>query len=275
MAYENGTATDHRDLQAKIETFATANGWTAERSTYGASSDGELILSSTGSSGSDEIVAGFRSTTDAGVGYYNLALRGFRGFDGSAWGNLPEPSPEVYLVLDDATIAYWLMVNDDRILMVTKIGTTFETAYLGFIRAFSTDDEHAFPMLVGGATDVETRALTDTTGMESWWKIGVDLDEDVGHIYRPDGTWGELDDSIPWQHMQSNVRNGVGTEVLFPGMPYRFNPDGVYGEYDGVFWISGFAVNAEDTVTINSQDYLVVPDINRTGRNQFCAVELA
>ena len=272
MAYETGTASDHRDLQAKIETFASANGWTVERSTYGASIDGELILSSTGSSGSDEIVAGFRSTTDAGDPYFNLGLRGFRGFDGADWANLPEPSPEVYLVLDDATFTYWLMVNDDRILLQVKVGTTFETAYLGFIRSYSISDEHAFPMLVGGAADFESMSLSGTQNMQCWWNIEG---EDVSFIYTPDGTWREVQESIPWRSMSNGVRNGVGVEVLFPGMPYDSFPDGVFGEYDGVYWISGFGVNAEDIVTIGGQDYLAVQDVNRTGRNDFAALELA
>lgn len=48
----------------------------------------------------------------------------------------------------------------------------------------------------------------------------------------------------------------------------------LYGFLDGVYFISGFNNAAENTVSIASVDYLVVPNIWRTGFKDYMAVKL-
>jgi hypothetical protein len=48
----------------------------------------------------------------------------------------------------------------------------------------------------------------------------------------------------------------------------------VYGDLDGVFWVSGAANASENTFTISADNYIVFQDCFRTGNSDFCAVRL-
>gem|GEM_PF-7025377 len=52
------------------------------------------------------------------------------------------------------------------------------------------------------------------------------------------------------------------------------NAPGVYGILDGIFFIPGVGVSAEDTVTIGGDTYLILPNVYRTANQNFIALKL-
>jgi hypothetical protein len=48
----------------------------------------------------------------------------------------------------------------------------------------------------------------------------------------------------------------------------------IFGELDGCFYVSGFGVASEDTVTVSGVHHLIVQDVHRTAVNRFWALRL-
>jgi hypothetical protein len=66
---------------------------------------------------------------------------------------------------------------------------------------------------------------------------------------------------------------GATQSPVLPIILHDNTPE-VYGELDGVLATSGQAIASEDTLTVGADSYLVVQNVFRTGRNQYCAVKL-
>ncbi|ABM28097.1 hypothetical protein [Nitratidesulfovibrio vulgaris] len=160
MAYEIGTATDYKDLLAKLKTFVTTNAalvaagqqWTVMRHTAPASGDHELILRGPGLAGADQIYVGIK-TEAVSNGGRNWQLNGFTGYDSPASfeaqpGGLAANLPRLLLL--DAGMPYWFFANGRRIIVVARASTTYQIAYLGFIMPYGPPAGLPYPMFVGG-----------------------------------------------------------------------------------------------------------------------------
>lgn len=291
MAFEIDTASDYLDLLARIETFATANGWTSLRSTYDETTgtDGELILQGEGLSATDEIIVGIQSYQDVGAGRYNFRIRGFSAYDGAAWGSLPGLSAERYVPLWQNPIDYWLIVNAQRILLMAKVSTFYHYMYLGFIDSYSTDDEYPYPLMIGGTSDLSTETYSNVNCQAFWGKNAVS----VAELRLPNAQWVTVNNTalpsnvfhiLPWRIGASgtgfpNLRDGFSVVPLAPAvivLPTTTTEiKGALGQLDGVFWLPGPNVSVEDTVTIGAEDYVVGHDIFRGSTNDHCALRLA
>lgn len=66
-----------------------------------------------------------------------------------------------------------------------------------------------------------------------------------------------------------------GDRVLLPLQPVQHNPVGqLFGQLDGVYKVQGVANAAENLITFNSIDHLVVPDVFRSNFEDYMAVGL-
>jgi len=152
-------------------TMQTAE-WTAERNTV--STETEVILRGDGS-GSDNIYVGIRTFQDAGVSAYNWELAGFTGFDsGLTWNNQPGISHGRYddgntlteggafVLLDNASITFWITHSGRRILGVAKVAGTYESFYLGFLDTFSTTTEAVYPLCIAGSCSQKNTRFNST-----------------------------------------------------------------------------------------------------------------
>lgn len=163
MAYETGTATDYKDLLAKLRAFATTNAalvaagqqWTELRYTTG-SGEHELILKGPGLAGNDEVYVGVRTESDAVNDWYNWQLYGFTGYEGAAAITL-QPGATYFtsgtpkILLANASIKYWFVANGRRIVVVAKVSTVYEAAYLGLIVPYGPSTSYPYPLLIGGS----------------------------------------------------------------------------------------------------------------------------
>jgi hypothetical protein len=58
--------------------------------------------------------------------------------------------------------------------------------------------------------------------------------------------------------------------VMITKEPYQSH----WGEFDGVYAVSGYSIASEDIITINTTDYLVIQNAFRTESDNYVAIKL-
>lgn len=308
MATVTGVATDYKDLLARLRTFLTgAPGWTSLRYTVGgAGNPDECILRAPGLGGTDQIFVGIRTFENATADYFNWRLGGFTGYDGAlTFAGQAGAMTNVFMTLWNSPIPYWFVANGRRVIVVAKISTNFMMGYLGFINQYPSPAQFPYPLAIGGnfassgepaLTDVSWR-WSNATFLNTNFPMSTRYSPGGGvipantcslRLRRPNGIWADLaagdtgtfvdaDFYNIWPYMAGmvNLQQNLGG-VQSPALPIILhdNTPEVYGELDGVVATSGQAIASEDTLTVSGDSYLVVQNVFRTGRNQYCAVRL-
>jgi hypothetical protein len=307
MAVEIDTATDYSDLLAKLVTFATANGWTELENT----SD-KVVLQGEGA-GSDEIIVAIKKYSNVATDAYGWYLNGYSGYtDGLAFVDQPSAlrdwsttASAAYpaMPLWNSTIPYWFIVSSRRIIVVAKISTTYQMAYLGFYLPYASPGQYPYPMMVGGSqhkTDVTSipRFSNATSAASAFWRGRA---SGPSTVYRRmnGGTWFRSVNSMATATSSGSAANNFTTGIFPFNNALKWSVDNItqaldgsavltplqfvdasgtevgwVGEIDGVFHVSGNGHAAEDIITVDGDDYLVVQDVFRTGVSDYCAVRL-
>lgn len=286
-------ATDHADFLAKLVTFATANGWTELENT----SD-KVVLQGEGS-GSDEIFVAIQKYANVGADCFGLRLNGYTGYQ-SGYTFLNQSGAiqtsevtgygAIAVPLWDTTIPYWFVVSGRRIIAVAKVGTTFQMLYLGFYLPFASPNQYPYPLAVGGSfignvANPEPR-YSGTGGQYSMPFTNIHVAGGVGSMFArlPGGIWYSAANAIDrgmFPYNQPDIgfqRQGLDDEpILTPIEIQHYTTATVHnrlGEVDGLYHVSGFGLSAEDIITIDSDDYLVIPNVYRSGSADYVAVKL-
>lgn len=300
MAYETGTATSYTDLLDKLKTFVTGSAITTEGNEWTVlrTSSTELILKGLGNSRDKEIYCGIRTFLD-GVDSYQWEMRGFTGYDSGVTGLSGQPgaSPAVYMHFHGASMTYWFFANGQRIIVVTKVSTVYEHGYLGFLLPYATPAQYPYPMVAGGSSDLSTRRWSSTDRNHSgYWNAG-----NAGcYLYQPDGSWAEINnrtgtsgtvsspssaDRTIWPYWTGS--RGVLSDLdtapdgsytllpVIPNSPSSAGAQNIYGEFDGVMFLTGKNNASENTVTIGGDTYIVFQNIHRTAYEEYAAIKQA
>ena len=205
------------------------NGWTSRRSTnVGGSGEREVIVEGAGA-GSDAIMVGWRTFTDASSGARNFELAGMTGFQsGNTWDNQPGISPGrfstandqgCYVPLTASTIDFWVSVSPYRILAVFKIGSNYPSMHLGFLNRFGTAGEYPYPLFVCGTTNewdmLASSSSIHHSGVSDPMRFSTST---IGPAYvrLPGGVWGRVSNSS-WSGVARTVESG-GTYVFPTGL---------------------------------------------------------
>ena len=284
MAFESGTATNFRDLIAKIATFAVSTTWWE---VLNQTSD-NLYMKGEGTAGLDEIYVGIKAYEDTANNRYNLELFGSWGYrEGRAYNRMPRTNfGAVVCYLWNSAIPYWLSVTSRRILCFMKVGSVYQCLHLGLFEQNGTEMQYPYPLLVAGCGNSLTRNYSDTTNENSAFWNGVDYPTNgVGNLIFPGGTWGAITASgggaakptAIVDFLISALRNTLITD---PGDSYLVLPlyivetarTSILGKLDGLFYISGYSNSAENTFTIDSDEYIIFPNVFRTTYGAFCAM---
>jgi hypothetical protein len=64
------------------------------------------------------------------------------------------------------------------------------------------------------------------------------------------------------------------TFAIAPLYLHERNPKSIIGQLDGIYNITGFNNSVENTMVIDSKNYVVLQDINRNGHGDYIAMEL-
>lgn len=318
MAITLGTATDYRDLLDRLHAFLTTDpalvaanqAWQAVRWTTDATNK-SLILKAPGLSGTDEIYCGIQSYENPSGGYYNWRLNGFIGYNPNETflnqpgavaltlngSTLTDYTPKIALWND--AIPYWFVANGRRVVVVAKVSTVYEAAYLGFIRPYATPGQYPYPLLVGGSMNGETGqayTLADVVHRH-FVDPGARSRNSACQLRSLSGAW------LPFKNWESQGYEArvSSTTSLNTVWPYAYakldtlreGVDGQYpltpvvlsqyvsgveanllGELEGVYHVSGFGNAAENTVSVEGVDHLVVPNVARNTACDFWALRL-
>ena len=306
MAVEIGTADNYLDLLEKLRVFLTTNEelvsagqqWevlSEKKENYAK----QVFFKAPGLTGKENIFINIRAVYSTNKDVYNWQISGAVGYEDQFGLDEQPGNKSVYSFLWQHKIPYWFVANGQRVIVVAKVSTVYMTMYMGKILPYGTPNHFPYPVLISGCG-------------ESWWKRWSSTLMDTScifspgkgsYFYYPDGTWKQVSNRYGTetsyrvktdQIMVSPTADGGFLRTSssdWDGKPISPNPDGsyvllplilfstqlsqnVYGEIDGLYWISGLANASENVITIGEKQYLVVQNIFRTTWDEYGAVEL-
>jgi hypothetical protein len=312
MAWETGTATNQADLLAKIVTFLTTNAdlitdgqeWT-DLGTAAGQTTGKW-LQGPGMAGTDQIFVGLQAVNDIPGDIYGIQVAGAQAFNaGQGFNAQVGQSPTSYVAVWNSSMPYWIVGNGQRFVVVVKVSTTYHAMYCGKILPYGTPTQYGYPLFIGGENITNLRWSDTTVGNRQFIDPGSASSgvNSGSNLCFPDGAWqffqnfynvsgndtlGTQGRSIwPYAGSSNNgtevdnrlreMRDNIdGTYTLLPLILHSEAPSRqVFGELDGCFYVSGFNNAAENIITIDAVDYLVVQNIFRTNRWNYWALKLA
>lgn len=237
----------------------------------------ELIMKAKGLDGLQEIYFGLRTYHDVGADYYNLLAGVFTGY---VPGNTFDTQPGAALAgvpAHNNRIDYWLSMNGQRIAMGMKVGTpVFEHFYLGKFLPYSRPSQFPYPVVCGGM--LVGAAATRFSDTHDFYLRGNSA---RGQLRTPAG-WINVH-CYPWGNtfIAGNSTSSVelqlrDTETQYPLLPVELhdNSANLYGQLDGIHYISGFNNAVENTLVIGGVTYVVMQSVARTGHTDHYALRL-
>lgn len=282
-------------------TINTAPAWTSIRRVTGS----EMIWKAPGNDGAAEIYVGALAFSNVTGDYANWRLGGFTGYQsGASFTAQPGACTGPILPLWASAIEYWFIANGRRVVVIAKVGSSYESAYLGAIRTYGTPGQYPYPVLVGGSMAWASEPAATSAN----WRFSYSGDEhraffcpqsgatgtserfSSARMRLPSGVWAAVAKTVPaapgqwtlfsWPPVAapSDLRPCLdGSYPLYPVIIAGLGADGstnCYGFLDGVEWVTGHANSAENTVDIGRASWLVVPNATRSGKADFAAVRL-
>lgn len=276
---DNTGAYANQNMLQLIHDKLVLEGWTILRYITGTAVR-ELIASSTGLSGTEQIFIGFRSYESVPADYYNLSVAAFTGY---VSGNDFDAQPgyvESGVCGHNLRIDYWLAINAQRVLLAMKVGTpVYETAYVGKFFPYATPSQYPYPMVcIGTLAGLAATRYSDTVHT-----MGFRGNVTNSKMRSVAGTWIQprcwpynadtmATTSATASHYQGQQRDTGGVYNLNPIMLMTEDSD-IFGELDGVYHISGFGNAVENTLSISGRSFVVMQDVGRTGFNDYVAME--
>ncbi|MEC5319043.1 hypothetical protein VSX61_08845 [Brenneria populi subsp. brevivirga] len=261
-----------------------------------------------GSAGADQIYIGARSSNSIGSDIYNIYFAGGTYFNPDVfsdaeniWSGMVNGSPRVGCCCENLTFKYWFIANGRRFIVLTRLtNAIFSSAYCGFMLPTVTPLEYPYPLVIAGSLDATLNRYSITTN----YNTSI-VDPCVRNCYLmyPDQGWRDFKGSANTDYSDSSATyrflmpraapryQTYSSPVLtslaaspgdtFPLWPVEFRTNesagiNFFGAYDGVYWLPGVGVTAEDIITdADNRQFLVARNANRTTTLDYFAVELA
>lgn len=264
----SGGTLAHYNMLQRIRDFAAAGGWQILRYDI-TQANRELIMKAPGLSGAEEIFCGFRTYQNADADYYNLAAGAFTGY---VAGNSFDTQPGAMISgvpAHNNRIDYWLTMNGQRMVLAMKVGTpVYETAYIGKFLPYARPSQYPYPVICAGMLNgASATRFSDTAHSIPFKGARANM-----RMRFNDGVWKQPE-CYPWNN---NFLAGA-TQQRDTGGNYKPLPivlsdaNGVYGELDGVYFITGFNNAVENTA---GTDLVIIQDVARTGFTDYYAMRL-
>lgn len=263
-----GTLAHYKMLEI-IRDVAVASGfWQVMR--YDTSIENrELILKGQGYSGTEEIYVGVKTYQDASADYYNLCVATFTGY---VLSNTFDTQPGVRLSgvpAHNQRIDYWLTVNPQRIACCMKVGTpVYEHFYIGKFFPYARPSQYPYPIVCAGMLSGAAATRYSDTSHSMPYKgnrVNLGMRFNTGVYLQPE--------THPWNNSYlAGTTQLRDTNDSYPLLPVILNDaNGVYGELDGIRYVSGFNNVVENTC---GPDWVVMQDVSRTGFTDYIALKL-
>ncbi|CAJ0862053.1 hypothetical protein R77567_01612 [Ralstonia sp. LMG 32965] len=305
MSVKTGTATGYLDLLNQLRTFLTTDAtltaagqnWTelatnASSYTVGQDTvDFETYLKAPGLSGSEAIYLNIRAYHYVAGDYYNFELRGAQGYNASAsFVNQPGLSPAAYVPLWNQPIPYWFIANGQRVIVVAKISTNYESLYMGKFLPYGTPGQYPYPVAIGGMTDTMDIRFSDTSGRHNAFfdpvalqVCGVDNSWNTFRNWDGNTNYQTYQNVWPWGYGQNDSNSRLtwmatsldGGYPIFPARLEESSPSpNCRGELDGVGFVPGNQQSSENTINDGTNSWTVFQNAHRTYADAYCAIKM-
>jgi hypothetical protein len=261
----------------------------------------EFAWTAPGVDGAQEIFVAGYTYSNSGTDQWNIVFKGFRYWstystDASVLSVAPVAPYLAAMALSKSNFQYWMIVHGGRAIIAVRISGQYLFLYLGFGLPYETPANHAYPMLIGGQNNQAT-SLSETGDS---FRNPSDPGGGGLQAIQPDGSWkpygnrgggsgsegnsygSAYDHGVTWPYsndaagaQNNQLRDNIdGTMPLLPIILIRESPKHIWGEFDGVYWTTGFGNTAEALLRDGAIDVLVFPNIFRTAINSYCGLAL-
>lgn len=299
MAFATGTATNYLDLLNELRDFLTTNGtlvglgqeWTQISGNMGVlTATDEIVLQGPGTSGTDEILVGIRSSVSVGSDYYNMRFSGFTIWNPAvAFGSQINSQHDFCINLWDDPMPYWFVANGRRFMVVVRVAGVYMSAYCGFILPYVLPTLWSYPLFIGACSRQPTWRYSQVNpNMSAFFDPG----ETCSVLLLPDVIWYGVVNRYDAGSGSDYPRSSMNTHPYrWDYTPIRDNLDGSYnleqvsincttpylaqlGALQGLFRVSGFGNAAENIITQGGANHVAVPNVYRVEWNDFAAIRL-
>ena len=274
----------------------------------------DIVLRGPGLSGQDQVYVGMRLFQDPIGDTFFIQTVGMTGVlpAGLHYRDHVNVTPNfVRMFLDVGTMSYWFVANGRRFMVVVKISTNFETMYAGLFLPYATPLSYSYPFFLGGSagpTDTDgpfNWRSEDTNHTHFAWPHNENyytpqaVDSNAW-LMDPAGSWKQLansggtngtpccmgpeftdgdyfpSDSYGARWIMTRTMDAYGGDrILVPCTLIQKDPtDQTYGILDGAFRCQGVANSAENLITADGVDHLVVQNVYRSDFNDYWAMAL-
>ena len=274
----------------------------------------EYAWKAPGNDGTSEIFVGIHGFERQDADYYDWEIAGMDGWlAGSTFYQQVGFQGNLYLPLWNAAILYWFVCDGRRAVVIAKISTQYEIAVFGLLEPYYSPGQWPYPLVLGGSmSHGEFSAWNDTDYRWSLSdnRHRIFTHADVGgapvgtgerdpwdtqlRVRNLDGGWkaveGSLADAITstpqiYYHIIWPTRCGLSELDPGPGATYDLWPVMVMlgdvgngyntpGQLPGIALVTGQDLTAETLIRQGQVDWIVVPNVFRNDRDDFCAVRL-
>ena len=274
----------------------------------------EYAWKAPGNDGTSEIFVGIHGFERQDADYYDWEIAGMDGWlAGSTFYQQVGFQGNLYLPLWNAAIPSWFVCDGRRAVVIAKISTQYEIAVFGLLEPYYSPGQWPYPLVLGGSmSHGEFSAWNDTDYRWSLSdnRHRIFTHADVGgapvgtgerdpwdtqlRVRNLDGGWkaveGSLSDAITstpqiYYHIIWPTRCGLSELDPGPGATYDLWPVMVMlgdvgngyntpGQLPGIALITGQDLSAETLIRQGAVDWIVVPNVFRNDRDDFCAVRL-
>lgn len=171
---------------------------------------------------------------------------------------------------------FWF--NDRRVIIGMREQLYYYLAYAGMLLPYGDSIRYPYPLYAAGCGEDRYTALNDPTQTSmSYSYTGNEMfNEGNDRALLPNG---EIVKPIMWPC----ATNGLGSlgnslsgdKYLYPMIVTASTLDGYFGVLDGVHRVSGEGATPEDTITVGTDQYLIIPNVHRRGLGDFYAIKKA
>jgi hypothetical protein len=211
-------------------------------------------------------------------------------------------------------IPYWFAANGRSVRILGKISTQYESGYMGFVDQYLSPVQLEYPLAIGGSLALGTIGVVGASRLwnDSSFRYSNSTNAHRAYPMSDAGVSGQNDPiAANWHQMKMRALDGVyrGFEGArsdlttsapasnvnivwpyrddfslmdpcldgsYPILPVILNlaaPD-TYGQLDGIGATTGQDITAESLIRKGSIDWLVVPNVFRSDRNDFFVMAL-
>jgi hypothetical protein len=258
----------------------------------------QTIWEAPGNDGDSEILVGVHAFERQDADYFNWEIASFDGYlAASSWRSQAGFHGLVYLPLWDASIPYWFIVDGRRVIVIAKLNTQYEVAYLGLLDPFFTPEQWPYPMALGGSLvfgdTIPEWNDTDWRWSNNEYRHSVFPLSDPSSGNDPEdchlrarawsGEWKGfgarnvgLEDNVIWPWSSGLTKLDVNLDGTYSRFPVLLNSavPNTIGQLAGVDCVSGQGLTAETLLRTGEIDWIAFHNIFRTDRDEFFCIAL-